>query len=143
MYHRHLQNIAAFRTERDADPDLACLLRNGVTHHAVNADRREDEREPGKDREQQHAETLPRNCAGDDVLHRIDVCYRLIFINRPDRVARGGRDHEWCVDISKSLRENEICEKGLACLDGGEYEPIFGMEASRCVFLTRDGYANK
>jgi hypothetical protein len=34
-------------------------------------------------------------------------------------------------------------EKGLACLDGGEYEPIFDKVAQRCDFLTRDGIVNK
>jgi hypothetical protein len=34
-------------------------------------------------------------------------------------------------------------EKGLSCLDGGDNEPIFGKEAQRCDFLTRDGFVNK
>ena len=50
---------------------------------------------------------------------------------------------EWHVDIVKSPRENEMGEKGLSCSDGFDYEPIFGKEAQQCVFLTRDGFANK
>jgi len=34
-------------------------------------------------------------------------------------------------------------EKGLSCLDGFELQPIFGKEAQRCDFLTKDGFANK
>jgi hypothetical protein len=50
-------------------PDLARLLRHGITHHAVNTHRREDERQARKDREQEHAETLPCDRARDDVFH--------------------------------------------------------------------------
>jgi len=32
-----------------------------------------------------------------------------------------GHIDEWHVDIGKSLRENDMGEKGLPCLDGGEY----------------------
>ena len=54
-----------------------------------------------------------------------------------------GRIGEWHVDIVKSPRVNEMGEKGLSCSDGFGYEPIFGKEAQQCVFLTRDGFANK
>jgi hypothetical protein len=54
-----------------------------------------------------------------------------------------GRCDEWHVDIVKSLRENDMGEKGLSCFDGFDYEPILGKEAQQCVFLTTDGFANK
>jgi hypothetical protein len=58
-------------------------------------------------------------------------------------VARVGRAHECRVDIDKPFRQNDMGEKGFTCLDGFEYEPIFGKEAQRCDFLTRDGIVNK
>jgi len=58
-------------------------------------------------------------------------------------VERFDRCDEWHVEIGKCRCENEMGEKDLTCLDGVEQKPIFGKEAYRCDFLTRDGYANK
>ena len=41
------------RAERDADADLVRSLRDRVGHHAINADRGEQQRDAGKDRKQQ------------------------------------------------------------------------------------------
>ena len=68
---------------------------------------------------------------------------RSFFRVRPNPHRALGRCAEWHVDIGKSRRENEMGEKGLSCSDGFDYEPIFGKEAQQCVFLTRDGFANK
>jgi hypothetical protein len=62
---------------------------------------------------------------------------------KPVSIPKFGLIDEWHLDIGKSLRENDMGEKGLTCFDGLDYEPIFGKEAQRCVFLTTDGFANK
>ena len=41
-----------------------CALRNGIRHHAVNSDRREQQRRAGKNREQQGVEARPGQRAG-------------------------------------------------------------------------------
>jgi hypothetical protein len=43
----------------------------------------------------------------------------MLSLNACASSARIGRDHEWHVDIRKSLAENDMGEKGLSCLDGG------------------------
>jgi hypothetical protein len=40
-----------------------------------------------------------------------------------------GDTDEWHVEINKSVSENEMGEKGLACVVGVEQRPIFGKEA--------------
>ena len=46
--------------ERQPDPELARALAHEIRHHAVDADRREAEREGGEERQQQHREPPPR-----------------------------------------------------------------------------------
>ncbi len=41
------------RAQRDADSNFIRPLRHGVSHHAVNADRSQNERGPGENRKQQ------------------------------------------------------------------------------------------
>jgi hypothetical protein len=65
------------------------------------------------------------------------------FVAPLDAIEFRGGGHEWHVDIDKSVLQNDMGEKGLTCLDGFVYEPIFGKEAQRCDFLTRDGIVNK
>ena len=45
-----LKHIARLRTERHANADLAGALHHAVSHHAVNSDRGNDERDESKTR---------------------------------------------------------------------------------------------
>ncbi len=44
------ENVHTSRAERDSDSHFVRALGDGVGDHTVNADRRQDEREPGKQR---------------------------------------------------------------------------------------------
>ena len=50
------KDIAALRADRHPQPDLLRALADGVGDHAVEADRREEERDAGEQPEQQHRE---------------------------------------------------------------------------------------
>ena len=60
MAQSHSEDVALLRAERHPDADLARALDNGVTHDSVDTDSSEKEREPRKQAEQEHAETLSR-----------------------------------------------------------------------------------
>jgi hypothetical protein len=49
-----------------------------------------------------------------------------------------GRIDEWHVDISKPLRENDMCKKGVTCVDGFDYEPIFGKRPNGASVIPRN-----
>ncbi len=51
----HAPHLAARRPEREADAQLAGPLADGVRHHAVDADRRQRERQAAEDGQQQGA----------------------------------------------------------------------------------------
>ena len=57
LFHRHLQNVTASRPG-PCECRSACPLRDRITHHAINADRGEHERESGENSKQHGAETL-------------------------------------------------------------------------------------
>ena len=79
------------RADRHADADLARALRDRIRHHAVESDRRQDHREAGEDREQQHGELPLRERARDHVIHRARSAERDSFVDvRRRRSAAAG-----------------------------------------------------
>ena len=79
------QHVALLRAERHADAEFARALDDVVSHHAVNTDGGNDERDPGKHCQQQHRETLARDALGHDFLQRPNRADRLILVDRIDR----------------------------------------------------------
>ena len=67
--------------ERDADADLARALPDHERHHAVDADRREDEREARRTRQQLRREATRRRRRRDQFVHRPDAERRQIRID--------------------------------------------------------------
>ena len=65
------QDIESLRAERHADADLAGSLLDGVGDRAIDPNRREEERDPGKNAEQQHHETGLAERQADDFIHRL------------------------------------------------------------------------
>src|SRR5678815_2050126 len=96
MAQSHSEDVAFLRAERHPDADLARALGNGVTHDPVDTDSGEKKREPGKQAEQEHAETLSRHRLRNDVGHRPDLRDGLILVHRPDDVAYGRGEAERC-----------------------------------------------
>ena len=58
--HDEPQHIRRSRSERGSDPDLAAAAPDDVRQHAVDADRRERQRNDGKETEQDGTEPLER-----------------------------------------------------------------------------------
>ena len=79
--------------ERDAHANLPRLLRDGVGHHAVDADDRQDQPQRGEDREQDDVETRPGvDELVEERLDRPDFGDRLIAIDRVDAFDDRARD---------------------------------------------------
>jgi hypothetical protein len=75
-------DIAPCCTERDANAELAKALRDPVRHHAVDANRRQQECERAEAGHQDGRDTSLRQRSIDDLRHRTDVEDRLIGIDR-------------------------------------------------------------
>jgi hypothetical protein len=73
-------------TDGDADADLACPLADEICKHAVDADRRQRERQRRKQPEQPAGETRRGPCTVDDVGHRANRRDRKRWIHRGDLV---------------------------------------------------------
>ena len=85
---------AAARAERHPQSDLARALADGVRQHAVNAERGQEQRGAGKQRQQRGAHPRQEHGARQDLIHRAQIVDRLLGIHRPDGAAngRGERD---------------------------------------------------
>ena len=81
------------RAERHPDPELARALRDQIRDHAVDADRRQPERERREQRQQQHREAPARQRLVDPLRHRPHVVDRQVRIELADLAAdrRGQR----------------------------------------------------
>src|SRR5262245_51174685 len=64
-------------------------LRHRIGHHAVDADRRQRQRDRRKYAEQKHIETTLRDRIVHPLLHRVNVVHRLIFVYGQDLPAHG------------------------------------------------------
>ena len=109
-----LQYVGPSRAERHANADLARLLRDGITHHAVNSDGRENERDARRS-EQKHAETLPGDRRLHDMLHRIDV-WRPAGPCPPPRWHcaprwQGSTDRRWSARRAHSRPDPSVADK--------------------------------
>src|SRR5229473_189197 len=92
----HTEDVARLRAERETDTDFPGALRDGVSHHAVNSDGGERQREGGENAEQQHAEARAGQGAREQLLHAGDFGYRLVGQERVNLIANhaGG----WAID---------------------------------------------
>ena len=77
---------AGGRAQRHAHADLVGALCDGVGEHAVDAQRREQQREQRECAQQRRALRRRRQLPVDDLFHRLDARQRLILVQRPDRL---------------------------------------------------------
>ena len=91
----HPQDAAAIGAERHPDADLVSPLGCRVRQHAVDADRRQHQRDGGKDPEQEGHEPPVGFGSRDSLGDGSHARYRLIPIDRPDLRLRGPRERRW------------------------------------------------
>ena len=80
MLDDHAQHIAGLCAERHAHADLVCTLRDRITHHAVNADCRQQQCHAGKYAEQQQAELRRRERTVEQFANVANITNRLIGV---------------------------------------------------------------
>src|SRR5262245_37925570 len=85
------EHISAPGSERHPDADLMPALSDPVGHYAVDADRRQDQGDGGKNTEQDQIETRLGRSLGDEPLHLLEVVYRNVFVHAPHGGADGRR----------------------------------------------------
>ena len=78
------QHAAPAGPERHAQPDLVRPLRHGKRHHAVDPERRQDQRDRGEAREQRGRESIADERLRDDLIHRPDVAHRQVRVEALD-----------------------------------------------------------
>src|SRR4030095_11738963 len=92
---QQLQDVAASRSERHSDAYFARALRDGVSHHAVNSGRGQDQREDAEAAQKYTEYPEWHDHAVADLSHRFDIEDRLVAVNRlnlaPDRRGQGQR----------------------------------------------------
>ena len=76
------------RAERHADADLLRPLPHRVRHHAVDADRRERERDEREHADQHRDRARPRDRVADDLFERADLDGRFRFHRAHDASSR-------------------------------------------------------
>ena len=91
MRNDEAENIGALRAERHAHPDFVRPLHDEERHHAVDADRGEDEREPGEDRQEHDRKPARRDRIGNHLFERAHVRNRLRRIDRLHFAPDGAR----------------------------------------------------
>ena len=107
---------AALRAERHPDPDLARPLRDAVGNHAVDPDRRQDERDGGETAQQHRIEPWLRECPADHFLQRHQLRDKNIAIqpldDAPQRRLRAGRDCAAEVRKTSGMTRSGFCSSG-------------------------------
>ena len=78
--------------ERHADAELARALRDKIRHHTVESDDREHERGAGKNREQQHRESLPADRARHALLQQCDIGNGKLRVQRGNPLSDGRQE---------------------------------------------------
>src|SRR5206468_7844392 len=88
--------------ERDADANLSRSLRYGIGDDAVDAERRESERDAAEEREERHLEAALAYRRAQHLLERARISQRLVLVHRQHlgaderdrrgRIARGAHD---------------------------------------------------
>jgi hypothetical protein len=74
--HHHSAHIPWARSERHADANLLSPMLHGIRHHAIDADRGQEQSNPGEDVEEHHVEIGARSVFRPHLLHRPDVPHR-------------------------------------------------------------------
>src|SRR6202008_1914594 len=98
-----LENLARLSAEGDANAHFVNALRDRVRHHAVNSDRRKQQRENCEKAKQPGAETRLRNGRGHAVFHGTDVDQRLVLV---DLVERGSKGSCLLARVLRSAQDN-------------------------------------
>ena len=86
------QDVRARRAEREADADLLRPAADQIREHAVNADRRERERERAERAEQRHVQARLLGRLSHVLVHREHAEHRDLRIDGRDRAADGRRE---------------------------------------------------
>src|SRR5207249_12222533 len=73
------------RTERHAEPDLRCPLRDREGHDAVDAQRREQERKGRESTVERDVQPIGCHPLAHDLLHRLYFRQRQVRVDRTDR----------------------------------------------------------
>src|SRR6185369_10653472 len=110
LFDDHQHHVARLRTEREPDPNLVRTLRDRVTHHAVQPDDSQHQRDCSKDRKQRRAEPRPCNRRRQVLFHRLNSKYRHVLVHRRDLFAYSGDKTAWLV---ARLDTNELRERHL------------------------------
>ena len=95
------QDIGTLRAERHANADLVCSLHDEERHHAVDADRSEDKRDPGEDR--RGARPKARRGATESAI----TCFEGADVR--DREGRIDRLHSCCAARSSGWWRPACC----------------------------------
>src|SRR6185295_4596450 len=67
--------------------NLVCALRDRISHHTVDSNRRQQQRDAGKDPEQHHRESFLQHRVRNYLLHRHHSIDRLVLVHFVDRFA--------------------------------------------------------
>src|SRR6266705_545395 len=89
------QHLARLSAQRHAQADFTGSLRHGIRQHAVNSNRREDERERAEQAEQRRAHARGPQPLPQNLLHGLGVGEGQIFVNRLDLSADGPEKRFW------------------------------------------------
>ncbi len=81
-------DLSSLRTERHANADLARALRDGVTQHAVSSDRRQEQRDAGKNSGEQRRRATRDEALRDACIHRADVIERELRMRGANQLAQ-------------------------------------------------------
>src|SRR5487761_201757 len=95
LSHNHPENIERASAERHADADFVRALRNRVSHHAVDPDGGEDQRQCRKYTHQRHEKRIERERRGQYLIHRAHFSDGQVGINFAHRVRHGLADSQW------------------------------------------------
>ena len=103
------EHITLLRAERHANAEFARALHNVVSHHAVNPDRGDDERDERKNGQERHRETLARDAVGHDFFQRANGADGLVLVHgingrTQSAEQRGGRTARANDDVQEPER---------------------------------------
>ena len=87
-----LPHLLRLRAERHAHADFLRPLRDGIGGHGIQADRRQDDGDAGKDREHRAEHTHIPALLREVLIHRADVGQRHVGIEREDLLAKLRRE---------------------------------------------------
>ena len=84
--------IGGARSQRHPHANLARALRHQVREHAIDADACQDQRQRGQSAKQGRLYPPLRDFLVEQIVERHHVGYRLVLVDRPHRLPRGGRE---------------------------------------------------